>query len=386
MEAARDAHENLSLVEMTRALQMALAEGIHLKRVRELAHEALYPTVWLGEEAVVPSLVGLMLDVERRVGHLSSTRPEVDFAELCSPDRARRLAALKRLGPEQYASLTRRYFPGTVLIEGGEFEMGSAQGHENERPVRLVRVRSYRLGLRPVTAWQIALYCRDTGRVLPNDGGFGRGEHPVINISWYEAVDYCNWLSSSLQLDEAYIVSGSSVESVDSANGFRLPTEAEWEFAARERGGHCVFGNGASVARTSEINFDASAESQYFWSGRNRPLPDGYEPGEWRRRTSPVASFPPNALGLYDMSGNVWEWCWDWYDAHYYRVGPYDDPQGSNAGEYRSLRGGSWSEPADGCRCTFRDKDDPIYHIQVVGVRIARSQVTEDASAQKELY
>ena len=169
-----------------------------------------------------------------------------------------------------------------------------------ERP-RRVELDSFLIGAYEVTFDEYEAFCSATKRERPFDHDYGRGRHPVINVSWLDAVAYCNWLSLQHGLRPVYAIEGGAVSADWSANGFRLPTEAEWEYAAREGGKKVRFGNGKDTANPTMINFEShpSLQTSYSMAGesRNRPLP--------------VGSFAPNSLGLYDMSGNVWEWCWD---------------------------------------------------------------------------
>ncbi|HEX9933773.1 MAG TPA: SUMF1/EgtB/PvdO family nonheme iron enzyme, partial [bacterium] len=144
--------------------------------------------------------------------------------------------------------------------------------------------------------------------------------------------------------------------------GYRLPTEAEWEYAAREGGRNVRFGNGKDIADPSEINFDARADFKRLYS----------VVGVYRHKTTPVASFPPNSLGLYDMSGNVWEWCSDWYDANYYSSSPDTNPRGPNSGSERVLRGGSWSCGPGDVQCSDRGRYDPGTWDVNHGFRVAK--------------
>ncbi len=139
-------------------------------------------------------------------------------------------------------------------------------------------------------------------------------------MSWYGAVEYCNWLSAQDGYDPCYTVNGTSVTCNWNADGYRLPTEAEWEYAAK--GGDLHEG--------------------FTYSGDEVMANVGWYAGNSAGYTHPVANRKPNGKGLYDMSGNVWEWCWDWYDEDYYDVSPQWNPTGASNGTYKLRRGGSW--------------------------------------------
>ncbi|MFC2158352.1 formylglycine-generating enzyme family protein, partial [Acidobacteriota bacterium] len=192
--------------------------------------------------------------------------------------------------------------------------------------------------------------------------------NPVTCISWTDAIRYCNWLSSRDNLPAAYDIDteelldeyGKSTKNVRKVNGYRLPTEAEWEYAARERGKKIRFGNGENIARSSQINFDAG-RSDYLY----------LEKGEFRKSTMPVASFKPNSLGLYDISGNVWEWCSDYYGSYSgeSQINPY-----KSTGFSRVLRGGRWGGDAFEIRVFFRDDYLSNNRCNNSGFRIARTK------------
>ncbi len=181
--------------------------------------------------------------------------------------------------------------------------------------------------------------------------------HPVIHVSWNDAVAFCNWLSEKEGLQKAYSGSGSSIRCDFNANGYRLPTEAEWEYAARG-------GNTSKGYKYSGSN-DLDAVGWYgaYNNDGNRTREEG---------TSPVGKKQPNELGIYDMSGNVWEWCWDWKGE--YSSSNQTDPRGPNSGSYRVLRGGSWSLNPEYCRVAPRDFSDPAYRSINVGFRLARTR------------
>lgn len=286
-----------------------------------------------------------------------------DFPEL--------LHFLRRCDPAGYIRLERRYFPVMRHIEGGAFDMGDVMGDKeyDEETVHRVELDTFELAETPLTWQQYGLFYFATGRKeedLPNDSGWGRADRPVIDVSWYDAVEYCNWLSALKGLEMA--MEGKK-EDDDTyfirleVNGYRLPTEAEWEYAAREGGKKVRFGNGKDDADPVEINFDGSEPYKKDYS----------KVGEYRSKTTPVYQFAPNALGLHDMSGNVDEWCWDWYDENYYENSPEKNPVGPDTGSYRVIRGGAWNNDAFYCRVAFRYRNFPDNRYYGVGFRPART-------------
>ncbi len=251
-----------------------------------------------------------------------------------------------------------------VLIPAGTFNMGDVMGDKefNNETVHSVTLSDFLIGKHEVTFDEYDALCEATNRKKPKDEGWGRSQRPVINVSWEDAVAYCNWRSKQESLQEAYSISGSTVTAHWQANGYRLPTEAEWEYAAREGGKKVRFGNGKDIADPKEINFAASASYKKEYS----------VVGEYRKKTVPVGSLnSPNSLGLHDMSGNVWEWCWDWYGE--YPSEAQTNPKGPSTGSFRVLRGGSWSNDPQGCRVAFRVSLTPGYRYYDIGFRLART-------------
>ncbi len=250
--------------------------------------------------------------------------------------------------------------PNMVKIPGGWFYMGDSfgEGDDDEQPVHQVYVNDFYLGQYEVTFAEYDAFCQATGRVKPSDQNWGRQDRPVIFVSWYDAVEYCNWRSQREGLTPCYSGSGDNITCNFSANGYRLPTEAEWEYAAREGGQKVRFGNGKNIADPLEINFNGSTKNDYSVAG------------VYRAWTTPVGSFSPNRLKLYDMSGNVWEWCWDWYGGEYYQNSPQQNPRGPAGGSYRVLHGGSWFSSARSCRSASRYHDTPGRRDDNVGFRL----------------
>ncbi len=252
---------------------------------------------------------------------------------------------------------------GMVLVRGGSFEMGDlyGEGAGNALPVHGVTVSSFYMAKHDVTFDEYDAFCAATGSEVLGDLGWGRGRMPVINVTWLEAVSYCNWLSAMEGLKPAYTISGSQVTCDFAVSGYRLPTEAEWEYAAREQGRKVRFGNGKEIADPAEINFNAQVPTPFSVIGA------------YRARSTPVDSFAPNGLGLFDMAGNVWQWCWDWYDAAYYARSPVNDPRGPASGTERVLRGGAWHNPAEKSRAMCRGYYHPNARYADFGFRVVRA-------------
>jgi len=282
---------------------------------------------------------------------LSETRRHLDIAGKLPlrlqgqplPDKTdthAQLEHLRQCEPDYFLQMEYRYFPKMVFIKGGTFYMGDVMDDkisDSELPVHSVTLGDYELSETPQTWWQYGLYCFAIGIDMPGDSGLGKGNRPVTQVSWENAVKYAEWLSAHRN------------------EKFRLPTEAEWEFAARERGRKVRFGNGKDEADAREMNFDAEANSDFSVIG------------EYRKKTTDVKEFPPNALGLYDMSGNVREWCEDW-------LKPYPGGNGEDyTGSSRVIRGGSFYNGPQFSRVASRQHNAPYSHHGFVGFRLART-------------
>jgi len=245
-----------------------------------------------------------------------------------------------------------------IYIEGGSFIMGDTWGDEysDEKPTHRVKLTyDFCVGEYPVTFDEYDRYCRETGTEKPYDSGWGRERRPVINVSWFNAIEYCNWLSEKEGLSKVYDNKGTLLgkdgrvtTDPSKVAGYRLPTEAEWEYAAR--GGNKS--KGYKYAGSDTV-------SDVAWYYENS--------GD---KTQEVGKKAPNELGLYDMSGNVWEWCSDLY-------GSYSSPAQINryntSGSGRVLRGGSWVSSTADTRVASRSADSPTYTGYDLGFRICRT-------------
>jgi len=208
--------------------------------------------------------------------------------------------------------------PELIKVTGGTFTMGdeSGMGQGDEQPTHEVTLSDFSIGKTEVTVAQYRYYCSSTGISMPEEPSWGWSDNaPIVNVSWFDAINYCDWLSEKLD------------------QNITLPTEAQWEFAAR--GG-------------------TQSEGYKYAGGRSMATAGWYRDNSGGK-TQTVASKKANELGLYDMSGNVYEWCIDWYDGGYYANSPSKNPKNTTRGDYRVLRGGSWSYSASYCRVANRN-------------------------------
>jgi formylglycine-generating enzyme required for sulfatase activity len=263
--------------------------------------------------------------------------------------------------------------PEMRTIPAGQFEMGDLNGggNDDEKPVHTVRfTKAFQLGIHEVTFDQYDQFALVTGRELPDDEGWGRGTRPVINVSWVDAVAYAEWLSE------------------ETGKRYRLPSEAEWEYAARagtpsmrywgdDRETACTYANVLDSGNKAQIQ-------KYFYSiiGSDSSLKaqiDGFEYFNCTDEfpyTAPVGEFTSNAWGLHDMLGNVWQWVWDCY-VDSYEGAPTDGTPREVSGtcEYRVLRGGSWNTYPQFVRSAFRSGSGfaPANRSNDIGFRLART-------------
>jgi formylglycine-generating enzyme len=220
-----------------------------------------------------------------------------------------------------------------ATIPAGAFVMGSDAGQDDERPPHRVRVRAFEMAIHPVTRREYAAFLAATGHEPPRDWqapAFAGDDLPVVGVSWHDAAAYCTWRASA-------------------GSAERLPTEAEWERAAR--GGL----EGAAFPWGDEM-------PSWIPDGGRGPLP-----GPW-----PVTLGPPNGFGLHGIAANVHEWCADWHAADYYASSPSDNPAGPATGRRRASRGGSWRHAVTISRCAARSKIDPAFRYTDYGFRTVR--------------
>ena len=219
-----------------------------------------------------------------------------------------------------------------VLIPAGEFQMGSNDVDYDGKPVHTVYVDAFYMDVHEVTNAQYKEFMEATKRSAPaywNDPNFNPPNQPVVGVTWEDAKAYCEWA------------------------GERLPTEAEWEKAAR----------GGLVGKKFPWGDEASRDYANYFSSEGKDT--------WST-IAPVCSFTPNEYGLYDMAGNVWEWCADWYGENYYSASPKENPKGPDTGYYRVLRGGSWNLDYSYLYVAKRYSRDPLSKYNDQGFRCVK--------------
>ena len=242
------------------------------------------------------------------------------------------------VGTGNIAMATCPILPEMVQIPAGKFTMGSPgseDGRSNDESQHVVNVNRFSIGKYAVTFAEYACFIEESGGREPTDDNWGRGQRPVIDVSWFDAMAYAQWLSDK------------------TGKPYRLPTEAEWEYAAR-----------------------AGTTTMYYWGdtigiGRANC---GDCSSKWNaKRTAPVGSFAPNPWGLYDMLGNVWQWTCSIYDREY-SGGERICSTGNNANMLRALRGGAWNNEPERLRAADRAKHAPVFRDIDVGFRLVQDE------------
>ncbi len=251
-----------------------------------------------------------------------------------------------------------------IWVEGGVFDMGG-EAHDDEKPIHPVQLESFFLCRYPVTQalWEAVME--------RNPAAFSHPQRPVESVSWYDCVEFCNALSERQGYQPVYQIDRKRkdpnnrysnddikwlVTIQPGADGYRLPTEAEWEYAAR----------GGRYNQPFDYAGSPNRNEAAWWDPNSQAI------------SQPVGLKVPNALGLFDMSGNVWEWDWDWYNGAYYQQlakqpGPAPAPAGPDSGSSRGVRGGSWLNP-DGTylRVAYRISSNPDDRFNSIGCRLCR--------------
>ena len=290
--------------------------------------------------------------------------------------------------------------PELVLVDGGAYKMGSAlkvqkkitqqeanldiakvisrtfvdgqnfrpedclgDGDKSEKDVHDVEISSFYIGKYEVTFAQYDIFCDETNKKKPRDNGWERQNKPIMNVSWFDAIEFCNWLSKKAGLQPCYKIEkintklnkpkisdfNMKVEFDFDAKGYRLPTEAEWEYVCR----------GGTKSKNYQYSGSNYLDEVAVYS---------------QNSTSVVGTKKPNELGIFDMCGNVSEWCWDWYDESYYKQSPIQNPDGPETGSKRVFRGGSWYSPEKRMLSTHRNYYWHGIRSPLIGFRICKNK------------
>ena len=333
--ALEEGEKRLEAAKQAREDQLAEQDRQRIAQANE-AHWAAFDTA-LAEENLSDA-AGILVQVR----DLNPEAPELAEGEM-------RLAELER--KRQEAEVKARQFAGEMVsIPGGTFHMGDSRGvgEDDERPVLSVTVPTFRIGKYEVTFTQWDACVADGGceRYRPKDEGWGRGNRPAINISWDNAKSFIDWLNAK------------------TGGNFRLPTEAEWEYAARA-GSTTMYHFGDDESQLCRYANHADSSTDYDW--RNKDCSDGID-----KRTADVGRYQPNKFGLYDMHGNAWEWVEDcWKDNH---ISSPTDGRAWASGDcsQRVIRGGSWASAPWALRSANRYGDARSYRLDDQGFRVAQ--------------
>lgn len=235
---------------------------------------------------------------------------------------------------QQYDALNQEQSPNMVLIKGGAFIMGDANGEGDERPVHEVTLGDFYMNKYELTVAEYRKFCSETGRDMPKEPEWGWiDNHPIINTSWYDAEAYINWINQK------------------TGKSYRLPTEAEMAYVIRNGGedGTYPWGEGTPKENIADESYKKSTGRTNIWKGYD----DGYE------ATSPVGSFVSNKLGIYDINGNMWEWVSDWYGD--YSNSSVTNPKGPSKGTHKVGKGASYNADPWHVRSAGRNWVEPEF-------------------------
>jgi len=275
-----------------------------------------------------------------------------------------------------------------VLIPAGSFLMGATinVGHETIAgavPQHTVTVSAFYMDKTEVTKakWdEVYTWATSHGYAFDNAGSGKATNHPVHTVNWYDAVKWCNARSERDGFTPCYTTDGVTFKTGTSTNivctwsatGYRLPTEAEWEKAARGGADSRRFPwSDANTIQHARANYTADPVTYSYDTSPTSGSHPSYNTGG-TPYTSPVGSFAANGYGLYEIAGNVHEWCWDWYSYSYYTSSPAENPTGPASGTNRVRRGGSWNLTPNGARCAQRDFGGPGSGYNYLGFRCVR--------------
>jgi len=313
---------------------------------QEVAKSYLEIAFWHGEAGNIRRATALLDSIGNFMKNTAIPVLLLKIPANTAAARNRLWEAMKAIDADHFKFLLeRKYYPEMVSVEGGKFKMGCDKNIdtncENNEPLQETEVNSFRIARTETTVWQFALYCAAERLEIKDflvSTWSDLGDNPVVNVSCYQALEYANWVSKQKGEKESITKDKLGEYAINLRAGYRLPTEAEWEYAAK---------GGKKPSRMT------------IYIGSNDLDSVGWYAANSGSRTRTVGKKHSNALGLYDMSGNVWEWCWDWYS----------DTQ-SDTENARVVRGGSWGYGPEYCRAVCRNRIKPAYHSDIVGFRL----------------
>ncbi|MFN8348835.1 MAG: SUMF1/EgtB/PvdO family nonheme iron enzyme [Spirosomataceae bacterium] len=322
---------NLTINEIHYNTRNAVGDATNQEQLPDVADKLGGKLYLLTKEVIDPEKEAMRAEIERLKAEQKNTTP-ADNTRVTPP------TAIVSNSTTKAAKFLDLPFADMAYIEGGTFQMGDTgnEGENDEKPVHTVTVSSFWMSKYEVTQ-------RQWTQIMGNNPSYFKNcdDCPVENVSWNDTQEFLKKLNAR------------------TGGNYRLPTEAEWEYAA---GGGATtrarFGNSKDILAPKEANFDATAGSKKEYS----------VVGEYRSKTLRVGSFEPNTLGLYDMSGNVWEWCADWFGT--YPSSSQANPKGPGSGPYRVLRGGSWNSAPLNARVANRHSGTPGPRGGRVGFRV----------------
>ncbi|MGB8647000.1 MAG: SUMF1/EgtB/PvdO family nonheme iron enzyme [Anaerolineae bacterium] len=339
----------LDRTELELVLRSALTDGVEASYWAERARKEDMPVDAIATEGLKRDSFRTRAAAATILGQLGARFIPSLIPLLADAYPQARLAAIWALERVQPSGEWRAHLKYECYVPAGEFIMGDDKGSDDEKPAHRVSLDAYYIGRYPVTNSDYKRYRDDRGE--PFKVPTGKANHPVVEVSWYQARDYCAWA------------------------GMRLPTEAEWEKTASWDESAHESGVWDRVKRSVGASGRSSKKRQYPWG-------DEFDSNKCNTSesgigtTTPVGKYSPagdSPYGAADMAGNVWEWCADWYAGDYYKKSPAQNPQGPDSGESRVVRGGAFHYLRSRARCAYRFNYPPNYLGDAQGFRVAAS-------------
>jgi len=367
----KEAEEFILELDYATALQRMSAAAKLGAHKKEVANALLEIAFWYVETEKFTKAENIIQDALKLAPSSSAQNTMSTLNGKTAPElRTLLRQSIQQFDPKLYHQCWNRYYPEMIKVKGGSFMMGCDPNIdplcEGDEDLHTVSLNDYEMATTETTVWQWHLYCANNGLSIKDYLGPGwdkMGDNPVVNVSWGAAIQYANWLSTRMgyqdrytytkkkeltafSADSIFVVTAAAL--INNSNGYGLPSEAQWEYAAK--GG--------------------KSQTPFVYSGHNEIDSIAWYTGNSGGRTRPCKGKKPNQLGIYGMSGNVWEWCWDWYAP--YNLEQKPNPLGPDKGSLRVYRGGSWGNVAINARVANRFNGFPHYRNDGIGLRLVR--------------